>query len=276
MANEQLETFLAEESAAATAEPAAPAEAPPAAAPAQKPEAKPEPTSKAATAKPEGEDDAEIRTRLIASSVTASHTSRSRCSNASASAAPRTGRKRPRLEGELAAHASLSGRRNVPRCRATAAADLPAAAGPRLLTRTASRSTSSSSSRPLLNERLNNSEMMLREKIGDEEGHRVRQRVPRVGQQRSDAVQQALQPAAPLQLADPRGSTGCAWLRDVGDDPAAFRARIEARSPRQVGGRGQGAAEHRSLPPLGCSRRSPTRAVSQDAPRPHGPARQEP
>ena len=57
----------------------------------------------------------------------------------------------------------------------------------------------------LLNERLNNSEMMLADKIGAEKLNGVRRRVPQPGQRGPDAVRQALQPAAPLCVADPRG-----------------------------------------------------------------------
>ena len=220
-ANEQLETFLAGEAAAATAaEPAppAPAEAPPAA-PAPKPEAKTEPADKGATAKPEAEDDGEPPQALDGEPVIprrAYEDERRKRQDWKEKAA--------RLEGELAA---------VRRQQEEAARPPPPQQqyqpppDPATNPQGWAQHVVQQQRAALLNERLNNSEMMLREKIGDAK------------------VAEYVNEFRDLANADPtlfgklysqphpynwltREVDRLRLVRDVGDDPAAYNAKIEA------------------------------------------------
>jgi len=230
MANEQLEQFLASESAPApAAEPAAPAapEAPPAAA-TPKPEAKPDPGAKAAAAKPEAEaEDDEPSDRLerdgksyIPQQVL--ERERQRRQDWKEKAA--------RYEGELAAT-----RRQLEEIQRRAAAPPQPqpqyqpppdpAADPRGFAQHLVQQQQAA----LLNERLNNSEMMLREKIGDQKLNEY------VGEFRSMAEADPTlfgklysQPHPYSWLT--REVDRLRLVRDVGDDPAAFRAKIEAEA----------------------------------------------
>jgi hypothetical protein len=228
MANEQLESFLASESASATAaaEPATPAapEASPAAA-TPKPEAKAEPGAKAATAKPEAEEDTDPPEALEGEPVIprrAYEDERRKRQDWKEKAA--------RLEGELAAY-----RKQQEEAERRAAAPpqqqqhYQPPPDPAVDPRGFAQHLVQQQQAALLNERLNNSEMMLREKIGDEKLTEY------VGEFRE------------LANADPTlfgklysQPHPYAWLtrevdrlrlvRDVGDDPAAFRAKIEAEA----------------------------------------------
>ena len=222
MANEQLETFLAGEAAAATAEPAtpAPAEAPPAA-PTPKPEAKAEPADKAATAKPEAEDDGEPPQALDGEAVIprrAYEDERRKRQDWKEKAA--------RLEGELAAY-----RKQQDEAQRRAAAPPPQQyqppPDPAINPQGWAQHVVQQQQAALLNERLNNSEMMLREKIGDAK------------------VAEYVNEFRDLANADPtlfgklysqphpynwltREVDRLRLVRDVGDDPAAYNAKIEA------------------------------------------------
>jgi hypothetical protein len=167
MANEQLESFLASESAPAPApEPATPAapEAPPAAS-APKPEAKPDPGAKAAAAKPEPEDDGEPPEPLEGEPVIprrAYEDERRKRQDWKARA----------VEAETK-HKELVRQLEDAQRRAAAPPPQPQAPpqpppDPAVDPRGFAQHLVQQQQAALLNERLNNSEMLLREKIGDE------------------------------------------------------------------------------------------------------------
>ena len=223
-ANEQLESFLAGETATVTEEP----KAPPAEAPAPEkaaPEAKAEPAAKPATAKPEPEDDGELLDPIDGEPIMprrAYEVERRRRQDWKEKAA--------RLEGELAAY-----RRQQEEAQRQAAAppqqqqQYQPPPDPAHDPRGFAQHLVQQQQAALLNERLNNSEMMLADKIGAEK--------------LSEYVNEFRQMAN----ADPTlfgklysQPHPYAWLtrevdrlrlvRDVGDDPAAFRAKIEAEA----------------------------------------------
>ena len=227
MANEQLETFLAEESAAATAEPATPAEAPPAA-PAQKSEAKPEPTSKAATAKPEAEDDADPDP--------ADRIERDGKSYIPQPVLERERQRRQdwkekaaRLEGELAAY-----RKQQEEAQRRAAAPPPQPTyqpppDPATNPHGFAQHIVQQQQAALLNERLNNSEMMLREKIGDEKVTEYVNEFRELANSDPTLFSKLYSQPHPYNWLT-REVDRLRLVRDVGDDPAAFRAKIEAEA----------------------------------------------
>jgi len=229
-ANEQLESFLASESAPApAAEPAPPAapEAPPAAA-TPKPEAKAEPASKAAPAKPEAEEDTDPPEALEGEPVIprrAYEDERRKRQDWKEKAA--------RLEGELAAYrkqqeeAQQRSVEAVARQRQEQQYQPPP--DPAVDPRGFAQHQQQQYQAQLLNERLNTSEMMLRDKIGDEKLNEY------VGEFREMANADPTLFGKLYSQPHPY-----AWLtrevdrlrlvRDVGDDPAAFRAKIEAEA----------------------------------------------
>ena len=225
-ANEQLESFLAGETATVTD---APAPAPQAAPepPAPKPEAKPEPTAKAATAKPEPEDEADPPEALEGEPVIprrAYEDERRKRQDWKARA----------VEAETK-HKELQRQFEDAQRRATAPPpqqqQAPQQPPPDPATNPQgwAQHVVQQQQAALLNERLNNSEMMLADKIGAEK------------------LNEYVQEFRSLANADPTlfgklysQPHPYAWLtrevdrlrlvRDVGDDPAAFRAKIEAEA----------------------------------------------
>ena len=242
MANEQLEQFLAGETATVTEEP----KAPPAEAPAPEkaaPEAKAEPAAKPDKAKPEPEDeaDAEPTDRLeqdgksyIPQQVLERERQRRQDWKARA------------VEAETK-HKELQRQLDEATRRATAPPPQPQAPpqpppDPATNPQGWAQHVVQQQQAALLNERLNNSEMMLADKIGAEK------------------LNEYVQEFRSLANADPTlfgklysQPHPYAWLtrevdrlrlvRDVGDDPAAFRARIEAEA------RAKWEAEAKAAPP---------------------------
>jgi hypothetical protein len=226
MANEQLESFLKGETATVTE---APPEAPQAApeAPAPKPEAKAEPAAKPATTKLEPEDEVDPPEALDGEPVI-----------------PRRAyedERRKRQDWKLRAveaetkHKELQRQLDEATRRATAPPpqqqQAPQQPPPDPVTdpRGYAQYVEQREAQRELNARLNNSEMYIRDKVGDEK--------------LSEYVEEFRQ----LANADPTlfgklysQPHPYAWLtrevdrlrlvRDVGDDPAAFRARIEAEA----------------------------------------------
>jgi hypothetical protein len=229
MANQELESFLKGETATVTE---APLEAPQAAPepPAPKPEAKPEPAAKPATAKPEPEDeaDAEPTDRLeqdgksyIPQQVLERERQRRQDWKARA------------VEAETK-HKELQRQLDEATRRATAPPPQPQAPpqpppDPATNPQGWAQHVVQQQQAALLNERLNNSEMMLADKIGAEK------------------LNEYVQEFRSLANADPTlfgklysQPHPYAWLtrevdrlrlvRDVGDDPAAYKAKIEAEA----------------------------------------------
>ena len=191
-ANEQLESFLAGETATVTEEPKAPATEAPAPDKATH-EAKAEPAAKSATAKPEPEDeaDAEPTDRLeqdgksyIPQQVLERERQRRQDWKARA------------VEAETK-HKELQRQLDDATRRATAPPPQPQAPpqpppDPATNPQGWAQHVVQQQQAALLNERLNNSEMMLADKIGAEKLSEYVQRVPQPGQRRPDAVRQAL------------------------------------------------------------------------------------
>ena len=225
MANEQLESFLKGETATVTE---APPEAPQAAPepPAPKPEAKAEPAAKPATAKPEPEDEADPPEALEGEPVIprrAYEDERRKRQDWKARA----------VEAETK-HKELQRQFEDAQRRATAPPpqqQAPPQPPPDPVTdpRGYAQYVEQREAQRELNARLNNSEMYIRDKVGDEK--------------LSEYVNEFRQMAN----ADPTlfgklysQPHPYAWLtrevdrlrlvRDVGDDPAAFRAKIEAEA----------------------------------------------
>jgi hypothetical protein len=242
MANEQLESFLAGETATVTDAPSAP----PAEAPAPDkaaPEAKAEPAAKPATAKlePEDEADAEPADRLEAdgkSYIPQQVLERER--------QRRQDWKARAVEAETR-HKELQRQLDEATRRATAPPPQPQAPpqpppDPATNPQGWAQHVVQQQQAALLNERLNNSEMMLADKIGQEK------------------LSEYVNEFRNLANADPTlfgklysQPHPYAWLtrevdrlrlvRDVGDDPAAFRAKIEAEA------RAKWEAEAKQAPP---------------------------
>jgi len=226
-ANEQLESFLASESAPApAAEPATPAapEAPPAAA-TPKPEAKAEPASKATTAKPEAEEDTDPPEALEGEPVIprrAYEDERRKRQDWKEKAA--------RLEGELAAYRKQQEEAQ----RRAAASPQPQAPpqpppDPAVDPRGFAQHLVQQQQAALLNERLNNSEMMLREKIGDEKLNQYVEEFRGMAEADPTLFGKLYSQPHPYNWLT-REVERQRTLRDVGDDPAAFRAKIEAEA----------------------------------------------
>ena len=211
MANE-LDSFLASEAQAATAEPAPPAapEAPPAA-PAS------DPAPKAAAEPKAPDDDAEPPQPLDGEPVIprrAYEDERRKRQDWKEKAA--------RLEGELAAMKRQQEEAARPQPQPMPPlAPIDPAQDPQGFTNRLQQ--------VLLNERLNNSEMMLREKLGpekvDEYVNEFKQLAAR-DQTLFGKLYQQTNPYSWMQREVERQRV----LRDVGDDPSAYRTRIEAEA----------------------------------------------
>ena len=225
--NEQLESFLASESASApTAEPAtpAPAEAPPAAA-TPKPEGKPQGEPKAATAKPESEDDTEPAQALDGEPIVprrAYEDERRKRQDWKERAA--------RLEGELAAYRKQqeeAQRRAAapPQPQPTYQPPPDPAVDPRGYHQYMEQRQAAAD----LNQRLNVSEIMLREKIGDEKLSEYVEEFRGMAEADPTLFSKLYSQPHPYNWLT-REVERQRTLRDVGDDPAAFRAKIEAEA----------------------------------------------
>jgi len=225
MANEQLESFLASESAPAPAAepaPSTPAEAPPAA-PKPTPEPKPDKGDKPAAAKPEPEDDGEPPQALDGEPVIprrAYEDERRKRQDWKEKAA--------RLEGELAAV-----RRQQEEAQQRAAAPPPQqyqpppdpAADPRGFAQYALMEQQ----KAMLNERLNTSEMMLRDKIGDEKLNEYVAEFRTMANADPALFGKLYSQPHPYSWMT-REVDRLRLVRDVGDDPAAYRAKIESEA----------------------------------------------
>jgi len=238
--NEQLESFLASESAPApAAEPAPPAapEATPAAA-TPKPEAKAEPASKATTAKPDAEEDTDPPEALEGEPVIprrAYEDERRKRQDWKERAA--------RLEGELAAYRKQQEEAQ----RRAAAPPQPAPTyqpppDPAVDPRGFAQHLVQQQQAALLNERLNNSEMMLREKIGDQKLSEYVEEFRGMAEADPTLFSKLYSQPHPYNWLT-REVERQRTLRDVGDDPAAFRAKIEAEA------RAKWEAEAKAAPP---------------------------
>jgi len=226
MANEQLESFLASESAPApAAEPATPAapEAPPAAA-APKPEAKPDPGAKAAAAKPEPEDDDGPPPKPLDGEdvipLRAYEDERRKRNDWKEKAA--------RLEGELAAYRKQQEEAQ----RRAAAPPQPQpqpppdpAVDPRGYHQYMEQRQAAAD----LNQRLNVSEIMLREKIGDEKLSEYVNEFRSMAEADPTLFGKLYSQPHPYNWLT-REVDRLRLVRDVGDDPAAFRSKIEAEA----------------------------------------------
>jgi len=239
MANEQLESFLASESAPApAAEPATPAapEAPPAAS-APKPEAKAEPAAKAAAAKPEPEDDDGPPPKPLEGEdvipLRAYEDERRKRNDWKEKAA--------RLEGELAAYR----RQQEEAQRRAAAPPQPPPQpppDPAVDPRGFAQHLVQQQQQALLNERLNNSEMLLREKIGDEKLSEYVNEFRSMAEADPTLFGKLYSQPHPYNWLT-REVDRLRLVRDVGDDPAAFRSKIEAEA------RARWEAEAKAAPP---------------------------
>jgi hypothetical protein len=231
MANEQLDSFLASEAQAATAEPT-PREAPEPRqeAPEPKAEAKPAPESKAAEKPPE--DDAEPPQPLDGEPVIprrAYEDERRKRQDWKEKAA--------RLEGELAAYKRqqeeaqqrASQPEQMPPLQPIDPAQDPVGFTARL-------------QQVLLNERLNNSEERIREKIGDEKLNEYVNEFKQLAQRDQTLFGKLYSQTNPYAWMT-REVDRLRLLRDVGDDPAAYNAKIEAAA------RARWEAEAKAAPP---------------------------
>jgi hypothetical protein len=241
MANEQLESFLASESAPAPApEPATPAapEAPPAAS-APKPEAKPDPGAKAAAAKPEPEDDGEPPEPLEGEPVIprrAYEDERRKRQDWKARA----------VEAETK-HKELVRQLEDAQRRAAAPPPQPQAPpqpppDPAVDPRGFAQHLVQQQQAALLNERLNNSEMLLREKIGDEKLSEYVNEFRSMAEADPTLFGKLYSQPHPYNWLT-REVDRLRLVRDVGDDPAAFRSKIEAEA------RARWEAEAKAAPP---------------------------
>jgi len=229
MANEALDSFLASETQAATPEPA-PREAPEPRqeAPEPKAEAKPAPESKAAEKPPE--DDAEPPQPLDGEPVIprrAYEDERRKRQDWKEKAA--------RLEGELAAYkrqqeeARQPQPEQMPPLQPIDPAQDPVGFTARL-------------QQVLLNERLNNSEERIREKIGDEKLNEYVNEFKQLAQRDQTLFGKLYSQTNPYAWMT-REVDRLRHLREVGDDPSAYRARIEAEA------RAKWEAEAKAAPP---------------------------
>jgi hypothetical protein len=222
MANEQLESFLAGETATVTD---APAPAPQAApeAPAPKPEAKAEPAAKPDKAKPEPEDeaDAEPTDRLeqdgksyIPQQVLERERQRRQDWKARA------------VEAETR-HKELQRQLDEATRRATAPPPQPP--DPATNPQGWAQHVVQQQQAALLNERLNNSEMMLADKIGAEKLNEYVQEFRNLANADPTLFGKLYSQPHPYAWLT-REVDRLRLVRDVGDDPAAFRAKIEAEA----------------------------------------------
>jgi hypothetical protein len=222
-ANEQLEGFLASEVASA-AEPAPPeAPEPPPEAAAPKPEAKAEPAPKAAAAKSEPDDDAPPPKALEGEDVIplrAYEDERRKRNDWKNTAA--------RLEGELAA---MRRQQEDAQRRAAAPPPQPQQPPPDPATNPQgwAQHVVQQQQAALLNERLNNSEMMLADKIGAEKLSEYVQEFRGMAEADPTLFGKLYSQPHPYAWMT-REVDRLRLVRDVGDDPAAFRAKIEAEA----------------------------------------------
>ena len=229
MANEQLESFLKGETATVTeappeAPPAAPEPPPEAAAP--KPEAKAEPTPKAATAKSEPDDDGPPPKALEGEDVIplrAYEDERRKRNDWKARA----------VEAETR-HKELQRQFEDAQRRATAPPPQPQAPpqpppDPAADPRGFAQHLVQQQQAALLNERLNNSEMMLADKIGAEKLNEYVQEFRNLANADPTLFGKLYSQPHPYAWLT-REVDRLRLVRDVGDDPAAFRAKIEAEA----------------------------------------------
>ncbi|HEY2419406.1 MAG TPA: hypothetical protein VGH84_15920 [Steroidobacteraceae bacterium] len=215
MANEALDSFLASEAQEATQTPApqAPSEAPPAA---SEPKAEPKPTAES-KATPEPSEDAEPPQPLDGEPVIprrAYEDERRKRQDWKEKAA--------RLEGENAAmrrqmeEAQRPQPQPMPPLAAIDPVQDPAGYHLRL-------------QQVMLNERLNNSELMLREKIGDDKVTEYVNDFKQMAQADQTLFGKLYSQVHPYNWMV-REVDRLRMLRDVGDDPAAYRTKIEAEA----------------------------------------------
>jgi hypothetical protein len=229
MANEQLESFLKGETATVTdASAPAPQAAPEP--PAPKPEAKAEPAAKQATAKPEPEDeaDAEPTDRLeqdgksyIPQQVLERERQRRQDWKARA------------VEAETK-HKELQRQLDEATRRATAPPPQPQAPpqpppDPATNPQGWAQHVVQQQQAALLNERLNNSEMMLADKIGAEKLNEYVQEFRNLANADPTLFGKLYSQPHPYAWLT-REVDRLRLVRDVGDDPAAYRAKIEAEA----------------------------------------------
>jgi hypothetical protein len=212
MANEQLDSFLASETQAATPEPA-PREAP------EPRQEAPEPKAEAKT-QPEPkppEDDAEPPQALDGEPVIprrAYEDERRKRQDWKEKAA--------RLEGELAAYKAQQEQARQPQPeQMPPLAPIDPAQDPVGFT--------ARLQQVLLNERLNNSEERLREKIGDEKLNEYVNEFKQLAQRDQTLFGKLYSQTNPYAWMA-REVDRLRHLREVGDDPSAYRARIEAEA----------------------------------------------
>jgi len=213
MANEALDSFLASETQAATPEPA-PREAP------EPRQEAPEPKAEAKTQpepKPPGEDDAEPPQALDGEPVIprrAYEDERRKRQDWKEKAA--------RLEGELAAYKAQQEQARQPQPeQMPPLAPIDPAQDPVGFT--------ARLQQVLLNERLNNSEERLREKIGDEKLNEYVAEFKQLAQRDQTLFGKLYSQTNPYAWMT-REVDRLRHLREVGDDPSAYRARIEAEA----------------------------------------------
>jgi hypothetical protein len=229
MANEQLDSFLASEAQAATAEPTQrEAPEPRQEAPEPKAESKAQPEPKAAEKPPE--DDAEPPQPLDGEPVIprrAYEDERRKRQDWKERAA--------RLEGELTAirrqqeEARQPPPEQMPPLQPIDPAQDPVGFTARL-------------QQVLLNERLNNSEERIREKIGDEKLNEYVNEFKQLAQRDQTLFGKLYSQTNPYAWMT-REVDRLRHLREVGDDPSAYRARIEAEA------RAKWEAEAKAAPP---------------------------
>jgi hypothetical protein len=217
MANEQLDSFLASEAQEATQTPApqAPSEAPPAA-PEPKAEPKPQAEAKGATATPET-DDAEPPQPLDGEPVIprrAYEDERRKRQDWKEKAA--------RLEGELAAYRKQQEEAQRPQPQPMPPlAPIDPAQDPQGFTMRIQQ--------VLLNERLNNSEERLRDKVGDEKVTEYVNEFKQLAERDQTLFGKLYAQPNPYGWMM-REVDRLRLLRDVGDDPSAYRTKIEAEA----------------------------------------------
>jgi hypothetical protein len=235
--NEQLDSFLASEAQAATAEPVAPdrpapreAPEPRQEAPEPKAEAKAQPEPKAAEKPPEEDDEPSERLDHDGKSYIPQQVlerERRRRQDWKEKAA--------RLEGELAAvrrqqeEARQPQPEQMPPLQPIDPAQDPVGFTARL-------------QQVLLNERLNNSEERIREKIGDDKLNEYVAEFKQLAQRDQTLFGKLYSQTNPYAWMT-REVDRLRHLREVGDDPSAYRARIEAEA------RAKWEAEAKAAPP---------------------------
>ena len=224
-ANEQLESFLAGETATVTEEP----KAPPAEAPAPEkatPEAKAEPAAKAATAKPEPEDDADPPEALEGEPVIPRRAyedeRRKRQDWKARAVEAETKHKELQRQFEDAQRRATA---PPPQQQAPPQPPPDPASDPRGFAQHLVQQQQAA----LLNERLNNSEMMLSDKIGAEKLNEYVQEFRNLANADPTLFGKLYSQPHPYAWLT-REVDRLRLVRDVGDDPAAFRAKIEAEA----------------------------------------------